>query len=233
MKKLVVVLLTLLLLNIALVANATSVSLPGVSQSGGWVDVNKTWDGDSNMCWAASAADMLAYEGWTTTAYPDGQAIYNDLRSAFPNQPGSPIDAISWYLRQNFPSINPYSTMSFNSSAYNTIQAIDQYLSEGYAISAFVIRLGGGAHDVTVWGDDGSYLTITDSDDGYYGEKRYPYSWDATHGWYEFNMYFGLAYLGEIIGLSHNQAQVPEPNILLLLCCGLFGLAGFRKSFEK
>ncbi|MGN0820498.1 MAG: IdeS/Mac family cysteine endopeptidase [Akkermansia sp.] len=63
----------------------------GVSKDGGWYDTTKTWSGDTNLCWAATAANMLSWwQHWDTSA-PDNNAtppqgalnIYNQLKTDY------------------------------------------------------------------------------------------------------------------------------------------------------
>lgn len=63
----------------------------GVSKDSGWYDTTKTWIDDKDMCWAATAANMLSWwQHWDTSA-PDNNAtppqgavnIYNQLKKDY------------------------------------------------------------------------------------------------------------------------------------------------------
>lgn len=60
------------------------------------------WGSDSNICWAASTADMLEYAGWNQAA--DEDATFQEFREEFNNRGGYQSMGISWYLN----GVNPY-----------------------------------------------------------------------------------------------------------------------------
>ena len=64
--------------------------------------INKSKGNDSNICWAASTADMLEYAGWNKAA--DEDAVFQQFREEFNNRGGYQSMAISWYLN----GVNPY-----------------------------------------------------------------------------------------------------------------------------
>ena len=60
----------------------------GVSKNSGWYDTTKTWKGDTNLCWAATAANMLSWwQHWdanNSTSAPQGALnIYDQLKSDY------------------------------------------------------------------------------------------------------------------------------------------------------
>lgn len=60
----------------------------GVSKDSGWYDTTKTWSGDTNLCWAATAANMLSWwQHWdanNSTSAPQGALnIYDQLKSDY------------------------------------------------------------------------------------------------------------------------------------------------------
>lgn len=63
----------------------------GVSKDSGWYDTTKTWSGDSEMCWAATAANMLSWwQHWDASTPDNGTTppqgalnIYNQLKSDY------------------------------------------------------------------------------------------------------------------------------------------------------
>ena len=57
---------------------------------------------DSNICWAASTADMLEYAGWNKAE--DEDATFQEFREEFNNRGGYQSIGISWYLN----GVNPY-----------------------------------------------------------------------------------------------------------------------------
>ena len=66
-----------------------------------FIDAEKTLDadGDDNMCWAATASNMLTYTGWAAQAgFEDEDAVFDDFVSAFTDDAGDPQRAIEWFM---------------------------------------------------------------------------------------------------------------------------------------
>lgn len=92
-------------------AQATEYWVPGTSREGGWYDVNKTFSQefpDSQMCWAASASNMLAWWQDHNPEYNDlaamntprgGQEIFDTFKTAYENDGGIQAYGILWYLQ--------------------------------------------------------------------------------------------------------------------------------------
>lgn len=92
-------------------AQATEYWVPGTSREGGWYDVNKTFSQefpDSQMCWAASASNMLAWWQDHNPEYNDlaamntpgsGQKIFDTFKTAYDNDGGIQAYGILWYLQ--------------------------------------------------------------------------------------------------------------------------------------
>lgn len=77
----------------------------GVSKDGGWYDTTKTWSGDSEMCWAATAANMINWwQHWDTnynSSAPQGTvAVYTQLKTDYnANLPDtSALVGIEWWF---------------------------------------------------------------------------------------------------------------------------------------
>ena len=73
--------------------------------TGGYYDVNKTGSGDSNLCWAAAVANMLAWwqeQGMTTTVVPDApqgaETIYATFTQSWENSSGVDVYGLIWWL---------------------------------------------------------------------------------------------------------------------------------------
>ena len=106
----------------AAVASAEEYWASGIYQSDGtyygWYDVNKTWDGDDNMCYAASASNLIAW--WQAgrlesgLSLPSGvpntaEAIWGQYKGACidPDSGGASISAINWWLSGVYTPANP------------------------------------------------------------------------------------------------------------------------------
>lgn len=84
-------------------ADVTTLWVDGVTQETGWYDVNKTFDTDKFMCWAASASNLIA---WWQSDYPvrydipnTPQDIWDTFKtSALQDAGGDTQAAIQWWL---------------------------------------------------------------------------------------------------------------------------------------
>lgn len=84
----------------------------GVSETAGWYDYNKSWDGDTNLCWAASASNMIcwwqdysSYSGKAASGTPSGSAVWDTFRSSFNDLGGASVFAYEWYYQGSYPPL--------------------------------------------------------------------------------------------------------------------------------
>lgn len=76
----------------------------GVSAQRGWYDFNKSRDGaDSEMCWAITAANLIAW--WQTQRVdavregtPVGDKVWQVFRESFSNEGSDPDEAMNWWF---------------------------------------------------------------------------------------------------------------------------------------
>lgn len=171
-------------------AHAETYWAKGVSASGGWHDVAKTWSNDSYMCWAASASNIL---WWWQDKYvipsnvPHGTEIWNYVKNSFENDTGLPTDVWRMWFNGN----DGHGGFYKNRTGFSLAQAIEKedlavitgakYLlsdmvktrfEKGWGLSIGITEKGTDyQHAITVWGAELtngilSRLWITDSDDG-------------------------------------------------------------------
>ncbi len=84
-------------------ADVTTLWVDGVTQESGWYDVNKTFDTDKLLCWAASASNLIA---WWQSDYPvrydipnTPQDIWNTFKTSVVEDAGGDTQAaIQWWL---------------------------------------------------------------------------------------------------------------------------------------
>ena len=127
-------------------SSAAEVWAPGVSREGGWYDFNKYAKGgesngtssylkdDSLMCWAVSAANVIAWwqeqnniqsENWYSTI-PQGKDVHQTFVAVFDNDGANPASAFQWWINgstQNLPnrtSFDDNDTSSWTSIDGNT-----------------------------------------------------------------------------------------------------------------
>lgn len=84
----------------------------GVSEDGGWKDYNKSWNGDSSMCWAAASSNIIDwwqdhsdYARYAAAGTPSGSGVWDTFSSSFTNAGGNVYFAFNWYF---FGSYAPY-----------------------------------------------------------------------------------------------------------------------------
>lgn len=88
-----------LLLCQSIAANAAPVYVSGVNAAGGWIDVNKTWTDDTQLCWAASSANLLAYTGWGGAPnLSAGTQIFSYYKDHWNDAPGNPYYGLEWWF---------------------------------------------------------------------------------------------------------------------------------------
>ena len=64
-----------------------------------FIDAEKDYVNDSDLCWAASAADLLQYTGWGSLAgFDDEDEIFETLTGAFYDTAGNPYYGIGWFF---------------------------------------------------------------------------------------------------------------------------------------
>lgn len=88
----------------------------GVSAEQGWYDFNKTHQrgeqGDNLLCWAAVAANLLAWwqtqnPGLVPPQTPDGEQIWATFHTAFENEGSDPDQGIRWWFNGTYEQQNP------------------------------------------------------------------------------------------------------------------------------
>ena len=152
--------LLLLLAALAIIpaqADATThtVWAPGVSESGGWVDYNKTRTNsepgaDSGMCWAAAASNVITWwqqqnsetltSSGSTGAFtlPDKDP-WEVFRTIFMNEGSLPVHALNWWINGN--AGNPPVTLDKEQANLYPNWANGNFLSKVYDETAYPISI--------------------------------------------------------------------------------------------
>ena len=148
----------------------------------GFIDTEKTEaaDRDDQLCWAASASNMLTYTGWAAKAgFQDEDEVFETFAQEFSNGGGHQHDGLAWFfngasLRANLGILGTKILRYPNSGAYlksyaydmvcdyESLQTIDSlnrmndYLQKGYGIGLGILLFDtqnhSGSHAITLWG---------------------------------------------------------------------------------
>ena len=150
---------------------------------------------DDELCWAATASNMLAWSGWGNTVSTSEDSIFSYFQTYWTDEGSNIKYGIEWWFTgvngeagssgwSQLETVDGTTGGSFytnedfqlsyqhNYSDENALINIYNYLTEGYVVGLSINSKSKGGHAVTCWGveiDDstGDYLGVylTDSDD--------------------------------------------------------------------
>jgi len=222
---------------------------------GTWQDVNKSPANadDDYLCWAATAANVLAWGHWGTSAHPTSASIFQDFVEHWTDNAGYMSWAWKWWLNGSPPPYNTYAyidvagggnyfpEMSFSAyyrgaSGGNLLTTLDAWMHQGYGVG-LILRKGSSSHAVTAWGFSYDSTTtvpqykgifITDSDDGQNALMYYSLTWQSNY-WYLGEGYagwqlYGLQALKYLPLAAAEATPIPISPTWLLLATGLLVL---------
>lgn len=170
-----------------------------------FIDAEKLVPGnsDSNLCWAASCSNMLAYTGWAQRAgFADEDEVFDLYNASFSNSAGFQRNGLAWFFNgvalgnnlgfsgpriYNYPNSGGY----FSQYAYDMVcnwefirsvkqlNNMEERLRNGYGISPGIgIYRNGelrGSHAITLWG----FVTDTSLDKNTFDRFRYVFISDS------------------------------------------------------
>lgn len=171
--------------------------------------------GDSNLCWAATAANMLAYGGWGIgVGDNNAQALFDQqLNPLTPNIGGPTFGGLSLYFDAYHPTAN---LPDYYGWRYFSPATVDALLADGEAVGLRLFFVGGGpGHVFSVWGIEkdpvtGAYTALIggDNEDDYTGLVRYPITFDAATGLWQMPDYWRTPYLIQVDTLTSINPSV-------------------------
>lgn len=259
MKRLLIVLLFLGTLSAFVTDHASAVTTiwaRGVNQSGGWFDAEKDSlnTQDDDLCWAASASNILAWSGWDGGFGRNADSIFNFLEAETPIDQGG-WQSWAWNFWFTGAQTNGHFAGSTHTGFYSAaeydaalaqswdndamaIQVAANWLQDDYGVG-IAIR-DGYYHAITLWGvvkDDADHfigIWVTDSDDDKGGPDPRPDRITYVPVYFANNLWYLDDYYGEDVAILEMDAlkmrhAVPEPSTILLLGAGIFSLGAFRR----
>ena len=141
----------------------------------GFIDAEKTREGDDYMCWAASTANILTYTGWAAQAgFDSADDLFETYIDAFENRGGNVRIATGWFI--NGISVNTLSQpregtgnylpqynyrdlaeeINLRQNCAAQLATVFDRLKNGYGVSLSVDIYNStgyeGSHAVTCWG---------------------------------------------------------------------------------
>ena len=152
-----------------------------------FTDADKNRQDDSEMCWAAAAANIITWAGWSA----DEDDVFETLKAQFQNQPGYIYEAILLYFSQHIQAVHADSVTIRETRSHLTMDFIVSKLHEGKGVVIFTQSHGNAnKHYLTVFGyryyseTDSFLLYFTDSDDHWHQMRNTKLDWnDDTDKW--------------------------------------------------
>ena len=224
---------------------------------GAWADAEKSWSGDTQLCWATASSNILEYTGWglvggmTTT-----DDMFAHFRDHFDDDGGNSYYGWDWWWDgvddmdgdldwaqedvdgggEFYPTLNIDDYRRFSSEDSTALSTLDTWMHDGYGITISIS--GGMAHQITAWGYEydavsGDYtgIYVTDSDDSVDKLQLYGLSYTDPAGVLPLAWYMsGDSYgTGSTNYISEVVALqiVPVPGAVLLGILGL-SVAGLK-----
>jgi hypothetical protein len=158
-----------------------------------FADADKTETDDLNMCWAAAAANLLAWAGWAA----DEDDAFDIFRAHFEDKPGYVYDALSYYLANYETGVSVEMVSVREARSHMLLDFIVSAVHEGKGVAMKITYPGKEiGHFLTIYGyrylavEDNFILYFTDSDDGLHQMRQFKVEWnDADNRWEIQNLY--------------------------------------------
>lgn len=172
-----------------------------------FTDADKNWQDDSNLCWAAAAANLIAWSGWAA----DEDDTFDIFRDHFEDKPGYIYDALRYYFANYVAGVNAEMVAVRESRSHKLLDFIVSAVHEGKGVAIKVDNPAKkNGHFLSIFGyhyleyEDNFILYLTDSDDGRHQIRKFYVVWnDAAERWEFQNLYLGY-YLEYAISLARD-----------------------------
>jgi len=152
-----------------------------------FADADKTAAGDLNMCWAAAAANLLAWTGWAA----DEDDAFGIFKAHFEDKPGYVYDALRYYFTNYGTGVSAEMVSVRETRSHMLLDFIVSAVHEGQGVVMKISYPGKEiGHFLTVYGyryladEDNFILYFTDSDDDLHQMRQFKVEWhDANNRW--------------------------------------------------
>ena len=170
-----------------------------------FADADKIGVGDRNMCWAASAANMLTWAGWTV----DEDDTFNLFRSYLEDKPGYIHDALRYYFATHETGIAVEMILVRETESHILLDFIVSAVHVDKAVAIKITNPGKRfGHFLTIYGyryfadEDNFILYYTDSDDGLHQMRQFKFDWNDVNSRWECQYLHRKYYLEYALALS-------------------------------
>ncbi len=172
-----------------------------------FADADKTGQGDASLCWAAVAANLMTWAGWTA----DENDTFEIFKDHFEDQAGHVFDALRYYFNSYVSGASAEMVTVRETRSHRQLNFIVSALHTGRGVAVKIARPGENiGHFLSIYGyrhlpeEDDFILYFTDSDDGSYVMRQFFAGWnDDTRRW-EFRRIYTGYYLEYAITLARN-----------------------------
>ena len=166
-----------------------------------FADADKSGMGDRNMCWAASAANMLTWAGWAA----DEDDSLDIFRAYFEDKPGYVHHALRYYFANYETGIAIEMVLVRETESHTLLDFIVSAVHAGQAVAIKITNpIKENGHSLTIYGyryfadKDNFILYYTDSDDGLHQMRQFKIDWNDVNGIWECQ-YLGRKYYLEYV----------------------------------
>jgi len=163
-----------------------------------FADADKTETDDLNMCWAAAAANLLAWAGWAA----DEDDTFDIFRAHFEDKPGYVYDALSYYLANYETGVSVEMVSVREARSHMLLDFIVSAVHEGKGVAMKITYPGKEiGHFLTIYGyrylavEDNFILYFTDSDDGLHQLRQFKVEWNDDNNRWEIQYLYRDYYL--------------------------------------
>ncbi len=172
-----------------------------------FADTDKTGAGDRNMCWAAAAANLLAWTGWAA----DEDDAFNIFKSYYEDEPGYVYDALNYYFDNYETGVRAEMVSVRETRSQMLLDFIVSAVHEGKGVAMKIIYPGKKfGHFLTVYGygyladEDNFILYFTDSDDNRHQMRNSKVEWNDAENRWEIQYLYRDYYLEYALSLARS-----------------------------